>query len=458
MIDTNTNRINIIHDENFGVRTKGVVQQNQTKNGNTMKVNKRVSAPLLNIQNNLDFQQANKNNNGNNFGGMNFAQHQILINNFNNPNSCQEVTSNNYINNNSSNGFNHVAHNNFPDNNNKLSCNNNIDSITPQISTKESFNSLNGLQTNPPIPNIKEDLNLNLMEEEALSNENNKSNSSLGGLMIMNKNSSDNGHNINNSLNANGGNTYALNGGFNNFNNHFNGAAFGNNNASLNRENGMNGNSGVNFNNNSNFGNSFFNNNSNNMNGSNNNKINGNINNLSKGTRQNNTLSMKMSEEEPKFQPIQQQQMENEIYSDLKKESNIMDGSSNYINNIEKIPNMQRFPSNNDSSSCIDYNLNLNNNEDINYINSNTNQLVNEIREQTSYEGIELNEENLKKITNLHNRLIDEILLQEDELIKQHEISIDQDVQNIKREMESVEEVKREASSLTDYLDSMNTI
>merc|ERR1711976_1136535 len=81
------------------------------------------------------------------------------INNFNNPNTVHDIPDNNFININNSNEL--------------IQGYNNIDSIAPQISTKESFNSLNGLQTNPPIPNIKEDLNLNIMEEEILSYENN---------------------------------------------------------------------------------------------------------------------------------------------------------------------------------------------------------------------------------------------------------------------------------------------
>ena len=77
-----------------------------------------------------------------------------------------------------------------------------------------------------------------------------------------------------------------------------------------------------------------------------------------------------------------------------------------------------------------------------------THVLVQEIKNNGSFEDVEQTEDNLKKITNQHNRLIDEILFQEDELIKQHESSIDQDVQNIKKEMESVEEVKREGKVL----------
>lgn len=72
--------------------------------------------------------------------------------------------------------------------------------------------------------------------------------------------------------------------------------------------------------------------------------------------------------------------------------------------------------------------------------------LLGEISGRGNFGEMDLNENNLKVVTNLHNRLIDEILLQEDELIKRHEVSIDLDVQNIKKEMESVEEVKREGN------------
>ena len=46
------------------------------------------------------------------------------------------------------------------------------------------------------------------------------------------------------------------------------------------------------------------------------------------------------------------------------------------------------------------------------------------------------------------NKLIDDILYQEEELIKQHELFIDDDVQNIKQEMEHVDEVKKEGNEI----------
>lgn len=60
VINPDAGRPNIIHDENFGARMNKQQVNTSKNNLNQMKVNKRVSAPLLNLQNNLDYQQSNK--------------------------------------------------------------------------------------------------------------------------------------------------------------------------------------------------------------------------------------------------------------------------------------------------------------------------------------------------------------------------------------------------------------
>ena len=79
--------------------------------------------------------------------------------------------------------------------------------------------------------------------------------------------------------------------------------------------------------------------------------------------------------------------------------------------------------------------------------NQNKNRMVLDEIGNNNMDSIVVDDENLKRFTNAHNQLIDDILIQEEDLIKQHEAVIDDDVQYIKKEMEYVEEVKREASS-----------
>ena len=79
--------------------------------------------------------------------------------------------------------------------------------------------------------------------------------------------------------------------------------------------------------------------------------------------------------------------------------------------------------------------------------NQNKNRMVLDEIGNNNMDSIVVDDENLKRFTNAHNQLIDDILIQEEDLIKQHEAAIDDDVQYIKKEMEYVEEVKREASS-----------
>lgn len=267
------------------------------------------------------------------------------------------------------------------------------DTVGAQISTKESFNSLNGLQTNPPVPmSMKDDL----MEEEHLSNH--QSENSLGNKMM-------NG-NLGNPLNSGFGNQ-----GF--INNHNSGS----------------------FQNNDFPNNNFFNNNTNSIFAAQN--VNGGVQNSSgllsgaNKSRQLHSLPLRISEEEPtKFQLIQHQpvQMENELsvqnrdtLEDLPgSNANLMSAHSGY--NGQGPFQGRNMPSN-------PHNLNMNvpvkPMTEESPADESTRILLGEISNRGNFGEMDLNEQNLKVVTNLHNRLIDEILLQEDELIKRHEVSID---------------------------------
>lgn len=296
----------------------------------------------------------------------------------------------------------------------------NIDTIGPQISTKENFNSLNGLQTNPPMPiSMKDDI----MEEENLSSH--PSENSLGNKM--------------------------LNGNMNGMSNGFN--------------NGFMGNQGS-FQNNNFSNNNFFNNNPNSIFGSVGMDSSVQTSTLLNKSRQLHSLPLKVSEEEPtKFQQVRQNQqqpaqMENELFGQ-KQDSSCMEDLPNTNENLMADQPRIRNPFEGRNESLVQQNPSMNLEKapmEESLGDDSTRILLGEISNRGNFQEMEMNEPNLKVVTNLHNRLIDEILLQEDELIKRHEVSIDQDVQNIKKEMESVEEVKREASSLTDYLDQMEKI
>jgi kinesin family protein 2/24 len=75
----------------------------------------------------------------------------------------------------------------------------------------------------------------------------------------------------------------------------------------------------------------------------------------------------------------------------------------------------------------------------------------------SKYKNVEINsDEDFQKLSNEHEKLINSILVEEEEFIGQHKLHIDEMVDMIKQEMNLINEVDRPGSDITQYVSNLD--